>query len=108
LLGAIVVTVLTGPDLARELGDPEPFDLVLGESNLRGGSGLSLLARTRLRGSGTPFILVQSFHQNLMRILVGGGSRGVLGSRVVNEPALFELAEELVSFSLSLSACSGA
>jgi hypothetical protein len=96
-----VVSVSRGSDLTEQLCEEGPFDLVIGESNLEGGSGLSLLARTHIRGCGAPFILVQSFHQSLMRILVGGAGSGVLGSRVVNEPALFELAVELVRASLS-------
>ncbi|MGC4067762.1 MAG: hypothetical protein QM784_24550, partial [Polyangiaceae bacterium] len=44
----------------------------------------------------TPFVIVQSIHQQLVRVVVGGGTSGVLSSRVVNELALVELVEELL------------
>ncbi len=83
-------------EFERQLTHGGPFDLVLAESHFDRVSVLGLLTGTRLVGSCVPFILVQSFHGNLMRVLIGGTGRAVLGLRVINEPALFELAQELV------------
>jgi len=83
-------------EFERQLTHGGPFDLMLADSHLDRISVLGLLTGNRLVGSRAPFILVQSFHGNLMRVLIGGTGRAVLGLRVINEPALFELAQELV------------
>lgn len=95
-LDARVVQVRDAAGLARALHARGSFDLVLSDSRLPGGTGLGILAIARQSGQRTPFIIVQSVHQSLIRVAVGGGSRGVLATRVVNDVALIELAEELL------------
>ncbi len=74
-----------------------PFDLVLGESLGTGRSGLGAVAWARRGGRALPFIMIQSVHESLMRVIVGGGRNGVLTTRVVNDCALAEMASELLS-----------
>lgn len=95
-LDARVVQVKDAAGLTRALHDRGSFDLVLSDSRLPGGTGLGILAIARQSGQKPPFIIVQSVHQSLIRVAVGGGSRGVLATRVVNDVALIELAEELL------------
>ena len=95
-LDAAVVKVEDGSALEQALRDRGPFDLVLSDSHLPGGTGLGILAGMRRSGQKPPFVFVQSIHQQLVRVVVGGGPRGVLSTRVVNDLALVELAEELL------------
>jgi CheY-like chemotaxis protein len=95
-LDARVVQVKDAMGLAKALHERGTFDLVLSDSHLPGGTGLGILAIARQSGQRPPFIVVQSVHQSLIRVAVGGGSRGVLATRVVNDVALIELAEDLL------------
>jgi CheY-like chemotaxis protein len=95
-LDAAVVQVADGAALERALRSRGHFDLVLSDARLPGGTGLGVLAGLRRAGHFTPFVIVQSIHQQLVRVAVGGGTTGVLSSRVVNELALVELVEELL------------
>jgi CheY-like chemotaxis protein len=95
-LNARVVQVKTAAGLANALRERGSFDLVLSDSHLPDGTGLGILAIAHQSGQKPPFIVVQSVHQSLIRIAVGGGMRGVLATRVVNDVALIELAEELL------------
>jgi CheY-like chemotaxis protein len=96
VLDARVVQVKDASGLAKALHDRGSFDLVLSDSHLPGGTGIGILAIARQGGQKPPFIIVQSVHQSLIRVAVGGGTRGVLATRVVNDVALIELAEELL------------
>jgi CheY-like chemotaxis protein len=95
-LDAAVVKVDDGAALEHALLKRGPFELVLTDSRLSGGTGLGILAGTHCSGQRTPFIIVQSIREHLVRVLIGGGSGGVLSTRVVSKLALVELAEELV------------
>jgi CheY-like chemotaxis protein len=95
-LDAAVVQVADGAALERALRSRGHFDLVLSDARLPGGTGLGVLAGLRRSGHLTPFVIVQSVHQQLVRVAIGGGTSGVLSSRVVNELALVELVEELL------------
>jgi CheY-like chemotaxis protein len=95
-LGAAVVKVEDGAALEHALRVRGPFDVVLSDSHLPGGTGLGVLAGLRRAGHLTPFVIVQSIHQQLVRVVVGGGNGGVLSNRVVNDLALVELVEDLL------------
>lgn len=95
-LNARVVQVKDAHELGRALRERGAFDLVLSDSHLSGGTGLGILALARQNGRMPPFIIVQSVHQSLVRVAIGGGARGVLATRVVNDVALIELAEDLL------------
>lgn len=94
-LQAAVVQVRDGAALKQALHERGAFDLVLTDSGLPGNTGLGILAGMRLAGKKPPFVIVQSIHQQLLRVVVGGGERGALSTRVVNDLALVELAEQL-------------
>jgi CheY-like chemotaxis protein len=100
-LNAAVVQVVDGATLERALRERGPFDLVLCDAHLPGGTGLGILAGLRRTGHKTPFVIVQSIHQHLLRIVVGGGKGGVLCTRVVNELALVELSQGLLGLDAS-------
>jgi CheY-like chemotaxis protein len=93
---AAVVQVVDGAALEGALRDRGTFDLVLCDSRLPGGTGLGILAGLRRSGHRTPFIIVQSIHQHLVRVVVGGGNAGLLSTRVVNDLALIELTQGLL------------
>lgn len=95
-LNARVVQVKDATGLSRALRDRGTFDLVLSDSHLSGGTGLGILALARQNGKKPPFIIVQSVHQSLIRVAAGGGCSAVLATRVVNDVALVELAENLL------------
>src|SRR5512133_1221021 len=95
-LHARVVQVKDATGLAKALRERGAFDLVLTDSRLPGGTGLGILALARQNGRKPPFIIVQSVHQSLIRVAAGGGARAVLSTRVVNDVALIELAEDLL------------
>jgi len=95
-LDARIVQVRDAAGLRKALQERGTFDLVLSDSHLPGGTGLGILAIARQSGKRTPFIIVQSVHQRLIRVAAGGGARSVLSTRVVNDVALIELAEDLL------------
>lgn len=97
VLDAAIVKVEDGAALEQALRERGDFDLVLSDSHLPGGTGLGILAGMRRFGHRTPFIIVQSIHERLVRVVVGGGTGGVLSTRVVNDLALIELAEGLLA-----------
>jgi CheY-like chemotaxis protein len=95
-LDARIVQVKDAGGLASALRERGTFDLVLSDSHLSGGTGLGILALARQNGKKPPFIIVQSVHQSLIRVAAGGGGNAVLATRVVNDVALVELAENLL------------
>ncbi len=85
-----------GAELERLLGEDGPFDLVITSSQLPQQSGLSVLTRVRSRGLTTPFVVVSSVHDSLMRVFVSDAEGTVLSSRVVDPENLRTLALNLV------------
>jgi CheY-like chemotaxis protein len=95
-LDAAIVQVSDGVRLRQVLLEQGPFDLLLSDARLAGENGVSMLASLRRDGLDLPFVIVQSVHQNLVRIATGGGKGRVLSTRVVGEVALVELVENLL------------
>lgn len=86
----------TGVELEALLREDGPFDLVITSSQLPGQSGLQVLARLRARGESTPFIVVTSIHESLMRVFVSDAEGTVLSSRMVDPQNLVALASSLM------------
>jgi DNA-binding response OmpR family regulator len=87
----------TGPELEALLREEGPFDLVITNAQLPGGqSGLQVLARLRARGEVTPFIVVTSIHESLLRVFVSDAEGTVLSSRMVDPNNLVALASSLM------------
>ena len=63
---------------------------------LPGSRGLEVLTKARERGDDTPFILVQSLHQNFVRITIGGGQHSIVSTRLVNLVALVDLVRQIL------------
>ncbi len=80
-------------DLLRGSG---PFDLVITDAQLPVRSGLQVLARCRTDGVRTPFIVIQSVHQLLLRVFVSDAEGTVLSSRMVDGDNLASLAGNLI------------
>lgn len=95
-LGARVVEAKDGVELEQLLERQGPFDLVITSSQLPLQSGLSVLARVRGRGVATPFVVVTSVHQFLLRVFVSDAEGTVLSSRVVDGDNLRTLASNLI------------
>jgi CheY-like chemotaxis protein len=95
--GARVYEVSSGQGLLSALGE-HSFDLVVGTTELPGTSGLQVLAEARARGISTPFILSQSGHGELIRVVISEGCTGtVLGTRVLDLDGLLETAKRLLA-----------
>jgi DNA-binding response OmpR family regulator len=86
----------TGPELEALLREEGPFDLVITNAQLPGQSGLQVLARLRARGEVTPFIVVTSIHESLLRVFVSDAEGTVLSSRMVDPNNLVALASSLM------------
>lgn len=81
----------------QQLLDAVPVDLVLTRSQLPRRTGLQVLAQRRANGVPTPFIIVHSFHQPLLRVFVSESSgQSVLATRTVNAENLTDLVIRLV------------
>jgi CheY-like chemotaxis protein len=86
-----------GNQLDQFLLSGGPYTLVISQAALPGMRALDVLSRARARGDSTPFILIQSIHENFVRITLGGGSNSVVSTRLVNTVALFDLVRQIVS-----------
>jgi CheY-like chemotaxis protein len=86
----------TGSELEAVLLEDGPFDLVITNAQLPGQSGLQVLARLRARGESTPFIVVTSIHESLLRVFVSDAEGTVLSSRMVDPQNLVALASSLM------------
>ena len=95
-LGAQVHEAVDGAALESLLDNHGPFDLVVTSSQLPIQSGLSVLARARSRGLQTPFVVVTSVHQYLLRVFVSDAEGTVLSSRLVDGDNLRSLASSLM------------
>jgi CheY-like chemotaxis protein len=95
-LGARILEAKDGVELEQLLERQGPFDLVITSSQLPLQSGLSVLARVRGRGVLTPFVVVTSVHQFLLRVFVSDAEGTVLSSRVVDGDNLRTLASNLI------------
>lgn len=89
--------VADGAGLDGLLVNEGPFDLIISHASLPGSRGLEVLTKARERGDETPFILVQSVHQNFVRITIGGGPHSIVSTRLVNVVALADLVLQLLS-----------
>jgi CheY-like chemotaxis protein len=96
-LNAHVSEAESGPTLEALLQDEGPFDLVITDAQLPGGrSGLQVLARLRASGQTTPFIVVTSIQQSMLRVFISDAEGTVLSSRVVDPQNLVALASSLL------------
>lgn len=95
-LDAEILEVGTGLELQLMLSRKGPFDLVITNARLPAPSGLQVLATVRAAGSSTPFIVVTSFQQNVLRVFVSDAEGTVLSSRVVDADNLAVLARNLI------------
>lgn len=95
-LDAEILEVGTGLELQLMLTRKGPFDLVITNARLPAPSGLQVLATVRAAGSSTPFIVVTSFQQNVLRVFVSDAEGTVLSSRVVDADNLGVLARNLI------------
>lgn len=86
----------SGEHLAQMLRHEGPFDLVITNAQLPVQSGLQVLARCRADGVRTPFIVVTSVHQLLLRVFVSDAEGTVLSSRMVDSENLETLAGGLI------------
>ncbi len=85
-----------GSQLDNQLLHHGPFDLVITQAALPGSRGLDALTKARERGDETPFILIQSVHQNFVRITIGGGLNSIVSTRLVNVVALLDLVRQIL------------
>jgi len=88
--------VADGSKLDTLLVEGGPFDLIISHAALPGSRGLEVLTKARERGDDTPFILVQSLHQNFVRITIGGGQHSIVSTRLVNLVALVDLVRQIL------------
>jgi DNA-binding NarL/FixJ family response regulator len=91
-----VMEAAGGSQLDHLLSHDGPYDLVISQAALSGSRGLEVLAKARERGDNTPFILIQSVHQNFVRITMGGGPQSIVSTRLVNTVALLDLVRQFV------------
>jgi CheY-like chemotaxis protein len=97
-MGAAEIDEVTdGHQLDSSLRNRGPYALVISQAMLPGMRGLEVLAKARERGDNTPFVLIQSIHQNFVRITIGGGHNSIVSTRLVNTVALLDLVEQMIS-----------
>ncbi len=97
LTGARVYEVSSGQGLLSALGE-HAFDMVVGTTELPGTSGLQVLAEARARGITTPFILAQSSHGDMIRVVISEGVTGtVLGTRLLDFDGLVQTAMRMLT-----------
>lgn len=94
---AIIDEVEDGNQLDEALKKNGPYALVISQAMLPGMRGLEVLAKARERGDNTPFVLIQSMHQNFVRITIGGGPNSIVSTRLVNTVALLDLVQQMLS-----------
>jgi CheY-like chemotaxis protein len=98
VMGAADIEEVTdGHQLDASLRNRGPYALVISQAILPGMRGLEVLAKARERGDNTPFVLIQSIHQNFVRITIGGGHNSIVSTRLVNTVALLDLVEQMIS-----------
>jgi CheY-like chemotaxis protein len=96
-IGPVVIDEVTdGIQLDEALQNNGPYALVISQAMLPGARGLEVLAKARERGDNTPFVLIQSIHQNFVRITIGGGPNTIISTRLVNTVALLDLVQQIV------------
>lgn len=95
-LSASVDETDSGQHLEELLRGSGPFDLVITNAQLPVKSGLQVLARCRADGVRTPFIVIQSTHELLLRVFVSDAEGTVLSSRMVDSENLATLATSLI------------
>jgi DNA-binding response OmpR family regulator len=100
-VAAQIHEVSDGNELERLLESDGPFDLVITSAQLPLQSGLQVLARARSRGVLTPFVVVTSVHEYLLRVFVSDAEGTVLSSRMVDRDNLLTLAMNLIDASKS-------
>ena len=93
---ARVVQVRNASSLSKALREPTGFGLVLSDTRLSGMTGLGMLASAHQNGHRLPFMVVQWSREDSIRVVIGGGTRAVLATRVVSTAGLIELAEALL------------
>ena len=96
-LAADVCEAKSGLELEAFLRQKGPFDLVITNAQLPAQSGLQVLARARAQGKMTPFIVVTSIYQTLLRVFVSDAEGTVLSSRMVDGENLTVLASTLIA-----------
>jgi CheY-like chemotaxis protein len=94
---AVIDEVVDGNQLDDALQNNGPYALVISQAMLPGMRGLEVLAKARERGDNTPFVLIQSMHQNFVRITIGGGPNSIVSTRLVNTVALLDLVQQMLS-----------
>lgn len=99
---ATIDQVSDGARLDAQLRTAGPYALVISQANLPGMRGLDVLTKARDRGDSTPFVLIQSVHQNFVRITMSGGLNAVVSTRVVNTVALVDLVQQTLAASVRL------
>ena len=96
-MGPVVIDEVTdGIQLDDALRNNGPYVLVISQAILPGSRCLEVLAKARERGDNTPFVLIQSIHQNFVRITIGGGPNSIISTRLVNTVALLDLVQQIV------------
>ncbi|MBM4362342.1 MAG: response regulator [Deltaproteobacteria bacterium] len=87
----------SGNELERRLFGGDTYDLIVCRALLDGYSGLSALARARVEGCGTGFIVYSSLASPWLRVFLSDGRATILSSRVVPFGSLPDLAAGLVA-----------
>jgi PleD family two-component response regulator len=95
-LDADIIEAESGEEIEQLLETQGPFDLVVTNAQLQQLSGLQVLARARIHGVRTPFIVITSVHGLLLRVFISDTSGTVLSSRVVDPDNLAVLAGNLI------------
>jgi DNA-binding response OmpR family regulator len=91
-----VLEATTGPELESLLRAQGPFHLVVTNARLPTQSGVEILARARSNGNRTPFIVVTSVQERLLRVYVSDAEGTVLSSRVLDADNLGVLVSTLL------------
>jgi hypothetical protein len=96
-IGPVIIDEVTdGIQLDEAMQNKGPYALVIAQAMLPGTRSLEVLAKARERGDNTPFVLIQSIHQNFVRITIGGGPNSIISTRLVNTVALLDLVQQIV------------
>jgi DNA-binding response OmpR family regulator len=80
-----------GVELERALLDGGPFELVVATAWIAGPTGLQVLAKARVRGIRTPFVIVTSLSGDSARLMVSDGGHAAVSSRVVDPEGFVSL-----------------
>ena len=95
-IASVVLEAATGPELESLLRAEGPFHLVITNAKLPSQSGVEILARARSSGNRTPFIVVTSIQERLLRVYVSDAEGTVLSSRVLDADNLGVLVATLL------------